>query len=247
MSKHVDDMLIFGSNLQVINETKRFLCSQFDMNDLGETDVILGVKIRKTDNGFSLCQSHYIEKVLKRFNCHDEIPVRTPYDPSICFRKNNGDIVSQAEYAKIVGSIMFLMNYTRPNIAYAISILIRYTHNPNKEHRDTLRRLLRYLKGQEAEWLRNLVGDIPLWGSFVPVSLRCDSQTAIGIVKNYAYNDKGRHICIRLVAVKELLKNGIISLDYMRSERNLADSLTKGLTTRIILETSRAMGLKPLQ
>ncbi|KAK4389781.1 Retrovirus-related Pol polyprotein from transposon RE2 [Sesamum angolense] len=93
------------------------------------------------------------------------------------------------------------MNYTRPDTAYVVSRLSRYTHNPNKEHWDALRRLLRYLKGtmnlclhfnkylvvlevfcdanwvadndegQEAEWLRNLVGDIPLWGSSVPVSL----------------------------------------------------------------------------
>ncbi|KAL0407798.1 UNVERIFIED_CONTAM: Retrovirus-related Pol polyprotein from transposon TNT 1-94 [Sesamum radiatum] len=192
-------------------------------------------------------KSHYIEKILKKFGCHDEIPVRTPYDPSACLKKNKGDSVSQADYAKIIGSVMFLMNYTRPDIAYAVSRLSRYTHNPNKDHWDALRRLLRYLKGQEAEWLRNLVGDVPLWGSSVPVSLHCDSQAAIGIAKNYAYNGKRRHIRIRHGAVKELLKGGIISLEYVRSERNLADPLTKGLTRRIILETSRAMGLKPLE
>ncbi|KAL0413817.1 UNVERIFIED_CONTAM: Retrovirus-related Pol polyprotein from transposon TNT 1-94 [Sesamum radiatum] len=286
------------------------------MKDLGEADVILGVKIRKTENGFSLCQSHYIEKILRKFNCYDELPVRTPYDPSICLKKNHGDSVSQAEYAKIIGSVMFFMNYTRPDIAYAVSRLSRYTHNPNNEHWSALHRLLRYLKGtmnlclhfnkfpavlegfsdanwvtdndevsstsgyvftlgggaiswksskqtciarstmesefialelagQEAEWLRTLVGDMPMWGSSVPVSLHCDSQAAIGIAKNYAYNGKRRHIRIRHSAVRELLKNGIISLEYVRSERNLADPLTKGLTRRVILETSRAMGLNP--
>ena len=131
---YVDDMLIFCSNLEVINDTKMFLSSHFDMKDLGEADVILGVKIRKTENGFSLCQSHYIEKILKKFECFDETPVRTPYDPSISLKKNNGDSVSQAEYAKIIGSVMYLMNYTRPDIAYAVSRLSRYTHNPNNEH-----------------------------------------------------------------------------------------------------------------
>ncbi|KAL0462711.1 UNVERIFIED_CONTAM: hypothetical protein Slati_0158700 [Sesamum latifolium] len=96
---------------------------------------------------------------------------------------------------------------------------------------------------------RTLVGDMPMWGSSIPVSLHCDSQAAIGIAKNYAYNGKRRHIRIRHSAVKELLKNGIISLEYVRSERicqrNLADPLTKGLTRRVILETSRAMGLNP--
>ncbi|KAL0416828.1 UNVERIFIED_CONTAM: Retrovirus-related Pol polyprotein from transposon TNT 1-94 [Sesamum latifolium] len=130
-------------------------------------------------------------------------------------------------YTQKKGSVMFLINYTRPDIAYAVSRLSRYTHNHNKEHWDALRRLLRYIKGQEAEWLRNLVGDIALWGSSVSVSLHCDSQAAIGIAKNYAYNGKRKHIRIRHGAVKELLKSGIISLEYVRYERNLADPLTK--------------------
>ncbi|KAK4400705.1 hypothetical protein Sango_1176600 [Sesamum angolense] len=93
------------------------------------------------------------------------------------------------------------------------------------------------LSGREAEWLRSLVGDMPLWGSYLPISLHCDSQTAIGFAKNYAYNGKRRLIRIRHGAVKDLLKNGIISLEYVRPERNLADALMKGLTRRMILET----------
>jgi len=103
------------------------------------------------------------------------------------------------------------------------------------------------LAGQEAEWLRNLLADVPLWGRQAsPVSLHCDSQAAIGIAKNSVYNGKKRHIRIRHGAVKQLSKLGVISLKYVRSERNLADPMTKGLTRKIILETSRGMGLKPI-
>ena len=45
----------------VVNETKKLLSSLFEMKDMGETDVILGIKIEKTNIGFSLSQSHYIE------------------------------------------------------------------------------------------------------------------------------------------------------------------------------------------
>ena len=143
---YVDDMSIFGPNVNVVNETKNFLSSKFEMKDLGEVDVILGIKIKRTVNGFSLCQSHYIEKMLKRFDCFDVVSVRTPYDPSIHLKKNKDSSISQIEYAKIIGSVMFLMNYTRPNIAYAVSRLSRYTHNPSNEHWNALHRLLRYLK-----------------------------------------------------------------------------------------------------
>ena len=52
---YVDDMLIFGNNVNFVNETKLFLSCHFDMKDLGEPDVILGIKLRKSKNGFLLC------------------------------------------------------------------------------------------------------------------------------------------------------------------------------------------------
>ena len=94
----------------------------------------MGVKIKKTLNSFSLCQSHYNEKLLKKFDCFDVVRVRTPYDPSIHLKKNNESSVSQTTYAKTIGSVMFFMNYTRLDIAYVVSRLSRYTHNPSSEH-----------------------------------------------------------------------------------------------------------------
>ncbi|XP_070050486.1 secreted RxLR effector protein 161-like [Nicotiana tomentosiformis] len=140
-------MLIFGPNVNVVNETKNFLSSKFEIKNLGEADVILGIKIKRTSNGFSLSQSHYIEKILKRFNCFDVVPVRTPYDPSIQLKRNKKSSNSQTEYAKIIGNVMFLMNYTRPDIAYAVSRLSRYTHNPSSEYWNAFHCLLRYLRG----------------------------------------------------------------------------------------------------
>ena len=50
---YVDDMLIFGTNVHVVNETKQLLSSHFEMKDMGEADVILGIKIKNTNDGFS--------------------------------------------------------------------------------------------------------------------------------------------------------------------------------------------------
>ena len=68
---YVDDMLIFGTSLGVIHSTKRFLPSQFDMKDMGEAKVILGVKITKMGDSITLSQEHYVEKILKRFGNFD--------------------------------------------------------------------------------------------------------------------------------------------------------------------------------
>ena len=61
--------------------------------------------------------------------------------------KNNGDNVSESKYAQIIGSLMFLMNYTRPDIAYVVGRLSRYTHNPSEDHWNAISRLMRYLTG----------------------------------------------------------------------------------------------------
>ena len=63
ISLYMDNMLIFGSNMHVINETKNMLKSHFDMKDLGEVSFILGMKIIKTGDGIFLDQSHYVEKI----------------------------------------------------------------------------------------------------------------------------------------------------------------------------------------
>ena len=55
---YVDDILIFGTNIDVINEVKSFLSKSFDMKDLGETDVILNIKFIKVENGITLCYRH---------------------------------------------------------------------------------------------------------------------------------------------------------------------------------------------
>lgn len=144
---YVDDILIFGSNMSVISNTKKFLSSNFDTKDLGPVDVILGIKLIRNGDKISLTQSHYVEKLLKKFNYFDMSPVSIPYDPTIKLKKNKGESISQHKYAQIIGSLLHLMNHTRPDIAYAVGRLGRYTHSPNASHWNALEKLFRYLKG----------------------------------------------------------------------------------------------------
>jgi hypothetical protein len=59
---YVDDILIFGISLDVINEVKPFLCQSFDMKDLGEADVTMNIKLIKGGNEITLTQSHYVKR-----------------------------------------------------------------------------------------------------------------------------------------------------------------------------------------
>jgi len=101
------------------------------------------------------------------------------------------------------------------------------------------------LAGSEAEWLRNLLANIPLEIKPTPsVSMHSDCKSAIAVAKNKLFNGKNTHIQLRHNVVKQLLKDGTILVDYVRSEVNLADPLTKPLGRKIICDTSREMGLK---
>ncbi|GKA23983.1 zinc finger, CCHC-type containing protein [Tanacetum coccineum] len=68
---YVDDMLIFETDQNQVDQTKKFLSSKFSMKDIGEADVILGIKIKRENKGIVITQSHYIEKILKKFNRED--------------------------------------------------------------------------------------------------------------------------------------------------------------------------------
>ena len=80
-------MLICGTNLDVVHSTKRFLASQFDMKDMGEAKVILGLKITRMGDRIMLSQEHYVEKILKRFGQFNVKPVSTIYDANIHLMK----------------------------------------------------------------------------------------------------------------------------------------------------------------
>ena len=140
-------MLIFGTSLSVVHSTKRFLASQFDMKDMGEVKVILGVKITRIGDSIMLSQEHYVEKILKRFGHFDAKPVSTTYDDNTHLMKNRGDPVGQVEYAQIIESLMHFMNFSRPDIAYAVCKLSRYTHNPKNYHWSALAKLMKHLRG----------------------------------------------------------------------------------------------------
>jgi len=67
---YVDNILILGTNIEVIKSTKRILSNNFDMKDLVVADIILGIKITRTPDEISLSQAHYMDKMIERFKEH---------------------------------------------------------------------------------------------------------------------------------------------------------------------------------
>jgi len=106
----MDDMLIISTNINVVNDTKKYLTLKFKMKNLNEVDTILGIKIRKHSGSFVLCQSHYIDKVLNKFN-HLNIKVANTSNVVSCkLIENTGRSIAQIEYASVIGSLIYVMH-----------------------------------------------------------------------------------------------------------------------------------------
>nr|GEZ83872.1 zinc finger, CCHC-type [Tanacetum cinerariifolium] len=118
-------------------------------SDMGEADVILGIKIKREAKGIVITQSYYIKKILKKFNREDCSPVSTPMDSVEKLKPNTGKPVDQLEYSRAIGCLMYDMTSTRPDIAYAVGRLSRFTSNLSRQHWKVITRVFKYLRGTE--------------------------------------------------------------------------------------------------
>ena len=94
-------------------------------------------------------QPSYTEKVLEKFGMDKAKPNKTPVSSSSRLRRRNGEEegVDRSLYQSAVGSLLYLLTRTRPDISFAVSNVAKYCSDPSKEHWIAVKRILRYLKG----------------------------------------------------------------------------------------------------
>jgi hypothetical protein len=100
----------------------------------------------------------------------------------------------------------------------------------------------------EAEWLRELLMDLPLLEKLVPpIPVYCDNQTMQAQVTNTNDNSKSnKHIKRRFKTFRKMRNSGVIDVSYVRTENNLTDPFTKGLSWNVISVMSKDMGMRPI-
>ncbi|KAK1558179.1 hypothetical protein QYE76_027154, partial [Lolium multiflorum] len=141
-------------NRRVLISVKGYLNNSFSMKDLGEA-YILGIKIYRDRSRrlIGLSQSTYLDKILKKFRMDESKKGFLPMLPGKVLSKTQGpataeerERMSQIPYASAVGSIMYAMLCTRPDIAHAVSLTSRYQSDPGMEHWTAVKNILKYLK-----------------------------------------------------------------------------------------------------
>ena len=136
-------MLLIGNNMKMVKSVKNLLAKKFDMKDLRPANFILGMQITRDREKRKLWlgQEKYIKEILKKFNMMDCKPVGTPMSSGTKLSaeqcpKTDEEIEEMARvpYASAVGSLMYAMVCTRPDIAQAVGVLSRYMSNPGRDH-----------------------------------------------------------------------------------------------------------------
>ncbi|GAA0158500.1 transmembrane signal receptor [Lithospermum erythrorhizon] len=141
------------------------------MKDLGDAKKILGMRIIRDRDSLRLTQEEYLKKVIKRFNMLDAKPVSTPiaahFQLSVEQSPENEDELvhmDKVPYASAVGSLMYAMVYTRPDIAHAVGVVSRYMSNLGREYWEAVKWILRYLNGSAKKALCFQKSDMGLIG-----------------------------------------------------------------------------------
>ncbi|GKE32990.1 hypothetical protein Tco_1452312 [Tanacetum coccineum] len=99
--------------------------------------------------------------------------------------------------------------------------------------------------GKEPKWLINLNLEIPLLSKpIAPISIRCDSSATLAKAYSQIYNGNSRYLGVRHNMIHKLITNGVISIEFVRSQQNLVDHLTKGLARDLVIKSAEEMCLK---
>nr|GEW08581.1 zinc finger, CCHC-type [Tanacetum cinerariifolium] len=98
---------------------------------------------------------------------------------------------------------------------------------------------------KEAEWLKNLLLEILLWVKpIAPIYILYDSAATLANAYSQMHNQKSRHLGVRHSMIRELIMNGVVSIEFVRSQQNLVDHLMKGLVRDLVIKSDEGMGLK---
>ena len=147
----VDDIIIAASNENNLNETKDSLKKRFNMKDLGPISYFLGIQFKQTETSIEMSQSFYLQHILERFNMADCKPRTTPCELKLeMYEACNGDNHDQndmSRYREIVGSLVYAMTCTRPDLAWTVTKLSQHLSNPTEADWITAKHVLRYIKG----------------------------------------------------------------------------------------------------
>ncbi|CAJ2642451.1 unnamed protein product [Trifolium pratense] len=145
---YVDDILIIGSDSQLVKDLIHKLNIKFALKQLGEVDYFLGIEVHhKPSGGLLLHQSKYVKDLLVKTNMENCKPIGSPMVSSYKLSKFGTDVMTNPTlYRSTVGTLQYA-TLTRPDISYSVNKVCQFMAHPLESHWKAVKRILRYLKG----------------------------------------------------------------------------------------------------
>ncbi|PRQ31062.1 putative RNA-directed DNA polymerase [Rosa chinensis] len=150
---YVDDMVVTGDDLEEIQRLQGQLSSEFEMKDLGSLKYFLGIEVARGKGCIVLSQRKYVLDLLAETGMLDCQPINTPIEQNHRLAEYLDQVpTNKARYQRLVGRLIYL-SHTRPDLAYAVSVVSQFMHNPSEAHMGAVFRILRYLKSAPGKGL----------------------------------------------------------------------------------------------
>nr|GFB28572.1 retrotransposon protein, putative, Ty1-copia subclass [Tanacetum cinerariifolium] len=272
---YVDDILLMGNGIPMLQSVKTYIGKCFAMKDLGKVAYILGIRIYqdRSKRLIGLCQSAYIEKILKRYCMENSKRGSIPMQKKLKLSKSQGAStpaemkhMQNVPYALAVGFIMYAVRCTRPDVAFAQNITSRFQQNPGDIYWTTVKNILKYLRNtkdmflvygeakyiaafdasKEAVWVRKFVSGLSVVPTIEePISMYCDNTRAIDISNESGITKGARHFRTKVHYLREVIEFGDIKLEKVHTNNNLADPFTKTLAFPKYSEHTKNIGMLP--
>nr|GEV53395.1 hypothetical protein [Tanacetum cinerariifolium] len=235
---YVDDILIMGNSIPMLQSVKAYLGKCFAMKDLGEAAYILEIKIYRDRSSIPMQEKLKLSKS------------QGASTPAELKRMQN------VPYASVVGSIMYAVRCTRPDVAFAQNVTSRFQQNPGDIHWTTVKNILEYLRNtedmflvyggdlkrelREAVWVRKFIFGLGVVLTIEePISMYCDNTGASAIANESRITKGARHFRAKVHYLREVIEFGDIKLEKVHTYDNLADPFTKALAFPKHLEHTR--------
>lgn len=154
LTLYVDDILISGKDPTLVDKLKKELKDRFEMTDMGEVKLILGMEVQRNyeEGTLSITQKGYVQSILDRYGMQESNTVSTPgYGPELSANQPEDKLLGTTEikkYQSITGSILYLAQCTRFDLCYAANQLTRACSAPGQVHMTAAKHVLRYLHGK---------------------------------------------------------------------------------------------------
>jgi hypothetical protein len=156
---YVDDMIVTENNPEEQKALQNRLAQEFEMKSLGHLKYFLGIEVSRLKEGIFLSQRKYALDLLKETRMTTCSPVSTPIEENLKLSIHPQQIHTNKEhYQRLVGRLMYLA-FTRPDLAYALSVISQFMHSPSEEHMKVITRILRYLKSSPSKGILFKKGD----------------------------------------------------------------------------------------